>query len=309
LTQDFLRYQEVVHKGVQYTPANKNPYRVIIADLTHRCNMTCANCYIPNRQLPDMDADKFMECIKAFPNRTEIRLMGAEATMRKDLPDIIHRIKTETRHRAILLTNGLRLARKQYVKELKDAGLKYVYVSVNGADNDDWYEQIDEMRCAKKKIQALENLLEYNLTVDTGTIIQNPINLEAPGRLYNLLQKIGYTRGAMRFKNVGQIGRYSIEQEENLPMRELHNTVCNQLGVDPEWAWTQDLVDGLREKNSRFFSVDGSSNRGRGFWAKITNWNVETNNPDPNSRRRGRITENFMVAPFFEHVYANEGGY
>ena len=61
MTQDFLRYQEVVHKGVQYTPANKNPYRVIIADLTHRCNMTCANCYIQNRQLPDMDADKFME--------------------------------------------------------------------------------------------------------------------------------------------------------------------------------------------------------------------------------------------------------
>ena len=309
MTQDFLRYQEIVHKGVKYTPAARNPFKVIIADLTHKCNMTCANCYIPNRDIPDMDAEKFMQCIKAFPERTEIRLMGAEATMRKDLPEIIHRIKTETRHRAILLTNGLRLAHKNYTKELKDAGLQYVYVSMNGADNDDWYEAIDEMRCAKKKIRAMENLLEYKFTVDTGTIIQNPINLDAPRRLYNLLTSIGYTRGVMRFKNVGQIGRYSIEQEENLPMRELHNRVCEQLGVDPEWAWTQDLVDGSREKNSRFFSVDGSAHRGRGFWAKITNWNVENSNPDPNSIRRGRITENFMVAPFFEHVATNEGGY
>lgn len=310
MTQDFLRYQEVVHrKGVPYTPASKNTFPIIVADLTHRCNMTCANCYIPNRDIPDMDADRFMETIKAFPQRVELRLMGAEATMRKDLPELIGRIKKETRHRAILLTNGLRLAHKNYVKELKDAGLQYVYVSMNGADNDDWYEAIDEMRCAKKKIRAMENLLEYKFTVDTGTIIQNPINLDAPGRLYNLLQSIGYTRGVMRFKNVGQIGRFSIEQEENLPMRELHNRVCEQLGVDPEWAWTQDLVDGSREKNSRFFSVDGSAHRGRGFWAKITNWNVENSNPDPNSIRRGRITENFMVAPFFEHVATNEGGY
>ena len=180
MTQDFLRYQEIVHKGVKYTPAARNPFKVIIADLTHKCNMTCANCYIPNRDIPDMDAEKFMQCIKAFPERTEIRLMGAEATMRKDLPEIIHRIKTETRHRAILLTNGLRLAHKNYTKELKDAGLQYVYVSMNGADNDDWYEAIDEMRCAKKKIRAMENLLEYKFTVDTGTIIQNPINLDAP---------------------------------------------------------------------------------------------------------------------------------
>ena len=70
-----------------------------------------------------------------------------------------------------------------------------------------------------------------------------------------------------------------------------------------------DSPQSLTSKNSRFFSVDGSAHRGRGFWAKITNWNVENSNPDPNSIRRGRITENFMVAPFFEHVATNEGGY
>ena len=70
------------------------------------------------RQLPDMDADKFMECIKTFPNRIEIRLMGAEATLRKDHL-ISFQNKTETRHRAILLTNGLRLAPNNMSKNLK----------------------------------------------------------------------------------------------------------------------------------------------------------------------------------------------
>ena len=296
-------------KMMIYYPPEQNPFKVIIADLTHKCNMNCANCYIPNRDIPDMDANRFIETIKQFPERTEIRLLGAEATMRKDLPEIIHRIKTETKHRSILLTNGLRLAHRRYVEELKDAGLRYVYVSVNGSDNDDWYETIDEMRCADKKIKALENLLEYNFTVDTGTIIQNPVNLDAPERVYKMLKSIGYKKAVMRFKNVGQLGRFSIEQTQNVLFKELVTMVAEQCGVDPEFAWTQDIVDGFQEPNGRFFSVDGSPHRGRGFWTKITNWNVDDANPDPNSKRRGRITENFMVAPFFEHVVANEGGY
>jgi len=294
---------------LRYYAPEQNPFKVVVADMTHKCNMTCANCYIPNRDIPDIDADRLLDTIKRFPQRCEIRLIGAEPTMRKDLPEIIHRIKTETRHRIILLTNGLRLSHRRYVQELKDAGLKYVYVSVNGASNDDWYEQIDEMRCADKKIRALENLYEFGFTVDTGTIIQNPINLEAPGQVYKLLKDIGYTSATMRFKNVGQLGRFSIEQNQNIPFQDLVNLVADQCGADRDYAWNMDIIDNSKEPNGRYFSVDGSPHRGRGFWAKITNWNVDGANPDPNSVRRGRVTENFMVAPFFEHVVANEGGY
>ena len=33
-------------------------FDVLVADITHRCNMECANCYIPNREIPDMDISK-----------------------------------------------------------------------------------------------------------------------------------------------------------------------------------------------------------------------------------------------------------
>ena len=39
-------------------------------------------------------------------------------------------------------------------KTLKQHGLTHCYLSMNGADNDDWYEQIDEMRCATKKVKV-----------------------------------------------------------------------------------------------------------------------------------------------------------
>ena len=71
----------------------ENHFHDVIIDITHRCNMTCKNCYIPNREIPDMDIDKMIDAIKRFPTRTNIRIIGAEPTMRKDLPEICQAIK------------------------------------------------------------------------------------------------------------------------------------------------------------------------------------------------------------------------
>jgi len=70
-----------------------NHFTDVTADVTHQCNMTCQNCYIPNRDIPDMDIDKLINTINRFPKRTMIRIMGAEPTMRNDLTDIIVRIR------------------------------------------------------------------------------------------------------------------------------------------------------------------------------------------------------------------------
>ena len=58
-----------------------------------KCNMECANCYIPNRDIPDMDIDKFYNVVSRLSKRTDIRLMGGEATMRKDLPEVITKVR------------------------------------------------------------------------------------------------------------------------------------------------------------------------------------------------------------------------
>ena len=121
----------------------ENIFSDIVADVTHQCNMTCKNCYIPNRDVPDMDIDRMIDCINRFPNRTMIRIIGAEPTMRNDLLKIIERIRA-TGHRCTLLTNGLKLASNKYVARLKKARLSHVYISLNGVDNNDWYEDMHD---------------------------------------------------------------------------------------------------------------------------------------------------------------------
>ena len=115
-----------------------NTFNAIMVDLTHQCNMECANCYLPNREIPDMDKSRLFDLVSRLPRRTFIRLIGAEPTLREDLPHIISKIR-EMGHHVSLTTNGLKLHRMDYVQELKSAGLRLVLLSMNGGDDDEVY--------------------------------------------------------------------------------------------------------------------------------------------------------------------------
>ena len=149
----------------------ENTFNLIVVDLTHRCNMNCANCYIPNRDLPDMDVNKLYRFLSKLPKRIIVRLIGAEPTIRNDLPDIIKNVK-KCGHQVSVTTNGLRLSSKKYVQSLKESGLRMVLISMNGAANPDVYSILDSGReYAEMKVKALTNSMEARMIINTGTII------------------------------------------------------------------------------------------------------------------------------------------
>lgn len=284
-----------------------NPFKVVIADITHKCNMECKNCYIPNRDIGDMDLNKLVDFVKRLPNRVELRLIGAEPTMRDELPDLIHRLTSETPHRIILLSNGLKFSSRNYTNTIKQAGLKYLYLSMNGLDNDNWYQQIDGMPCAKNKLMALDNALEYEFNLDIGCILVKGVNEDAVKKIVPMLTNAGMKSGMIRLKNVGQVGRYQLESTDNLTISEISNLCASawNLNVNDIEA-SKDMGEG-EEFETRYFSIDGSYHRGLGLWCKITNWEYISNGGV--SQRRGRITEDWKIAGFSEHVKANEGNY
>lgn len=295
---------------LQSVPPGQNTFGTVVADVTHRCNMACANCYLPNRDVPDMDTGRLEACLAALPRRVNLRIIGAEPTMRRDLPEIIAMVR-RLGHRAVLLTNGLRLARESYVRVLRDAGLRHVYVSLNGADNDDWYEAIDNMRCAARKLRAVENAVAHGMIVNTGTILVRGVNEAAVDRLYRFVRSLGPRHAVLRFKNIGALGRYDAAcEEKNLSMAEMEALCAGAIGVDAAALAAFDRIEGEVAADSRLFPVDLASRPGRGIWFKLTDWQANAEGcVDPDWRRRGRITEDFRIAPFFEHVKANEGGY
>ena len=312
----------MLHKLFNYeiTEPEENTFVDICADITHKCNMTCKNCYIPSREPPDMDLDRFKDFMDRLSGRAFVRIIGAEPTMSPNCANFIRAVYEHGRtngrkHSCTLVTNGLRLSRPKYLNTLIEAGLRSVTLSLNGVDNDDWYEQIDELRCATKKLKALRNIVDRKMNLNTGTIIIPEINYEAPARLKELIEKEKINNVMMRIKNVGQLGRYQKDKDGNIKLEGLVKLCADQFNVSEDYIWSFHGVpyyNKFSEKNTILFPLkEGNKLLNRGRWVKITNWDTDNEGgiPDPGSKRRGRITQDFKLAPFYEHTKENEGGY
>lgn len=285
-----------------------NHFYTVLADITHRCNMRCSNCYIPNRKIPDMNKHKLFALLKKLPFKCEIRLIGAEPTMREDLPEIISTIRRLS-HRPVLVTNGLKLAQLSYVRTLKKSGLFFAGISLNGGSNDEVYKKMDGGSYARKKMRALENLAAMGFVISTNTIIVRDLNERVPFEIYSKLKHLKVRKGFIRIKNIGFLGRYMKPEHSNCSFKEMVQMTAHTFRLDEKWILTQNVINGYKEKKSVLFPLE--KNKHQSIYMKITDWSSgeDFGCPDPNSQRRGRITEDFKIAPCFEHIKVNEFGY
>ncbi len=282
----------------------QNTFDLLVADITHKCNMECANCYIPNRDVPDMDEQKLYSFLKRLPNRIVVRLIGAEPTMRNDLPDLIREVK-KCGHNVSLTTNGLKLASKKYIKSLKDASLRMVLISMNGADDPEIYKVMDDGgEYSALKVKALENCMEMNMIVNTGTIIAKGTNESTIKRQIELVKECMHRTNykpklmpLIRMKSVGSIGRYMENSAYSIKeLEELFLNECPEFKEDNTWPPNAGTLCRLYH--------DGE------IYVRLIDWSIDEEGvPDAGNETRGRITPDWKCAPFFEHVKKNEFKY
>ena len=263
-----------------------SPFRVLFADITHRCNMACRNCYIPVRDLPDLPVDWLYAILARLPRRTRIRLVGAEPTMRADLPEIVAKVR-RLGHIPVILSNGLKLGRASYVHTLRAAGLGTVYLSLNGGLRDELYEAIDGAPCAARKLKALDNLLAAHMHVTVGMILIPGLN---DGHLADFLPWL-LARGVrdMHLRSVGQMGRHMADCSLSLDGLEacLRTALGDRAG---------DLALAAAEGSSRDYRLGNAV-------IQLTEW------PELGSLDRGRIAPDGWVEPMFESILENAGAY
>ena len=308
-----------------------NTFKSLVVDITHRCNMHCANCYIPNRSIPDMDIDKLMNCLKQLPFKTFIRLIGAEPTMREDLPDIVRKIR-KLGHHPSLTTNGLKLADYEYVKVLWENGLRLFLISMNGADDDGVYKEIDNGCYAEKKSQALSNLFKIGAFINVGCIIAKGINEHIPSRLvqliidtakkHNYMFNNAWKSPCVRFKNIGAIGRYMKNRQYSFD--DLISLISKDISVGKNIFLKNPCISGSNltipinsdlskqwffDRTDRSYMANINTSIGN-LHIRLIDWTVSASGvPDEGNKNRGRITKDWKIAPFFEDKKLNEYGY
>ncbi len=269
----------------RFLPEN-SPFTTLFADITHRCNMACRNCYIPVRDLPDLPVDWLYDVLSRLPRRTRIRLVGAEPTMREDLPRIIRRVR-ELGHLPVVLSNGLKLGRAAYVEKLRNAGLGTVYLSMNGGLRDDLYEAVDDLACAERKLKALDNLLAHRFHVTVGHIVVPSVNTAHLREFLPWLMQRGVRD--VHLRSVGQVGNFIADSSLSLDGLEEHMRASLPAG-GPEPKLLRAYG------SSRDYTVGGVS-------IQLTEW------PELGSLERGRIAPDGWLEPMFESIVANAGRY
>lgn len=140
-----------------YYGLNHNHYHgstQVLFEVTDRCNLNCPHCYhLPDNKIKDKPISSLIEQLKQFPSDCTPCLAGAEPTMRRDFVELCNAVNELNFGKLNILTNGLKLADKSYVKEIKDTGKPIILLGLNH-----WSYQGKAVH--NKQLKAINNLID-----------------------------------------------------------------------------------------------------------------------------------------------------
>ena len=146
------------------------PYRMDLA-VTYRCNNDCAHCYnARERDFPELTTEQWFKILDQLWELgvPHIIFTGGEATLRNDLPELIAHAETNGQITG-LNTNARRLSDEKYLRQLIDAGLDHVQITVESCDEQIHDQMMRAKGAFKQTIHGLKNALASPLYVMTNT--------------------------------------------------------------------------------------------------------------------------------------------
>jgi len=174
-------------------PGNLRQHDYII-HLTNRCQLNCPIC-MANANLcgtidyPQKELSKFLKGKKGY----KFDLMGAEPTMREDLPEIIKMVE-KSGNTSALHTNGVKIADFAYLKKLKKAGLRSVSLQFDGFD-DLVYEKLRGQKLLEIKKQVLNNLRKANIATNLVVTVARGVNEQEMFKVLQFALQNKYIQG------------------------------------------------------------------------------------------------------------------
>ncbi|NLH48007.1 MAG: radical SAM protein [Myxococcales bacterium] len=167
------------------------PLRGVLLDVTGRCNLHCPHCFasandtlIPEPDLPTLTAWFDTLARSTSGKLPVVFLQGGEPTLREDLPAIV-RLLRERGYRLKLVSNGLRLGDAAYVRELKAAGLEWVFLQFDGFSREA-YRRLRGLDLLDEKQRALENLVQNEMKILLACMVLSGVNEDQIGPVMDL---------------------------------------------------------------------------------------------------------------------------
>jgi Fe-coproporphyrin III synthase len=203
---------------------SKDKKPVVVWNMTRRCNLKCVHCYAQAKdiefenELSTGEGKALIDDLANFGSPV-ILFSGGEPTLRKDLPELAAYAR-EKGMRAVISTNGT-LIDREMAKKLRDVGLSYVGVSLDGIR-----ETNDSFRGMKGAFDAalrgLHNCQEEGIKVGLRFTI-NKQNVKDIPAIFDLLEEDQIPR--ICFYHLVYAGRGSEMVSEDLSLEESRKAV------------------------------------------------------------------------------------
>jgi 12,18-didecarboxysiroheme deacetylase len=220
---------------------------VVVWNVTQACNLKCIHCYARaqsgrhERELSYEEGLALLDDLAAY-GAPVVLFSGGEPLMRPDLTDLA-RYAVDRGMRAVISTNGTLITRKK-AKELKEIGLSYVGVSLDGL------EAVNDRFRGKKgaygeALAGIRNCREAGLKVGLRFTI-NRMNVGEIPSIFDLLEAEAVPR--ICFYHLVYAGRGSELMDEDL------DHAGTRRAVDLIMDRTRDLHE--RGKDTEVLTVD-----------------------------------------------------
>ncbi|MDO9098554.1 MAG: 12,18-didecarboxysiroheme deacetylase [Candidatus Methanoperedens sp.] len=203
---------------------SKDKKPVVVWNMGRRCNLKCVHCYAQSKdieyknELTTQQGKDLIDDLAQF-GAPVILFSGGEPIMRKDLPELALYARQKGM-RSVISTNGT-LIDKKMAKVLKDIGLSYVGVSLDGMR-----ETNDKFRGMKGAFDAalngMRNCLAEGVKVGLRFTI-NKKNVKDIPAIFDLLEKEKIPR--VCFYHLVYSGRGSKLVEQELSHEESRKTL------------------------------------------------------------------------------------
>ena len=203
---------------------SKDKKPVVVWNMTQRCNLKCVHCYakaIDPRGTDPISTDQAKVMIDDLAQfgAPVLLFSGGEPLVREDLVELAN-YATGQGMRAVISTNGTLITKKK-AKELKEVGLSYVGISLDG--DEAVHDKFRGVKGSyKKALEGVANCQAEGLKVGLRFTINKRNATEIP-HLFNLIEELDIPR--ICFYHLVYSGRGSELINEDLSHEETRQVV------------------------------------------------------------------------------------
>lgn len=154
------------------------PYRADLA-LTYRCQNECPHCYVErSREMPSLSCDQWKSVLETLWDAgiPHVCFTGGEATLCEGLVELVEKAE-DLGQVTGLLTNGRRLADRDYACNLAGAGLDHVQITIE-SHLEDVHNRMVGAAGFGETLAGIRNMIAEDLYTVTNTTLTR---LNAPG--------------------------------------------------------------------------------------------------------------------------------